>query len=1344
MHPFAIFCTFIRGVVFTVLVGTTAAVADDTVRPVRIRVQWGGGTPRSWLGQIRVTDDGSTPALHPPRSLDWHTLCREPDAAALAHGTPDGIAIHQPRPVANDGVELTIQDWPRARIRVQLGPTTTGETGIQADVAVLDLLDTPHQQPLDGDGNRLTIAAAPSEPLHVTLAQPEGSPAEAATAVHRPGDVLRFRVDPLIPLKSGVANVELRLRLSSARQDAAIDTQSTKLVPLPPPVGATPVGGRLPTPFTGVNFEVSLPAEEGVYEISLDAVELRGLRWTKSLASRVLQVVAIAPEPPTHDAAEWTAVYELDPGSPRLHERLRRLPARGLTAMPLPAVALPAMPLPSLSRQSLSLPRLPEVPVPLPDVSAMVPRLGGLLASGHSVVTPHPLGPMLRLPPAADSQRPAWEAITIAAAREGRPHLIEVDYPTAQRATVAICILEPDSAGARVEVRHAGGFAVDDRQDPGEARIATHRFVFWPTCRNPVVVLANPHTTSEALVGRVRVFAGPERLSPASASPANPAGHEIGHRPTYALLPDPDLPGLAGGPGRAASGGRASVDWLTHFSAIRHTAEAVSAQGLAGSVATVFADGAAAWPSALTRSAPRWNAASDMPLDPVPKDILMALAWVYDREGLSLIPALRFDAALPALEAELTGNGPAGIVCVGSDGRPRALPGGPHYNILDPRVQQAVEMVVSELASRLRATRNVTGIAIELPHEGWLHLPGVEWGLDDQTFDSFLTAIGEAPPPPSGRSERFAERAQLVLGPLRQDWLNWRTEQLAAFYARLTAIVAGRDGRWPLYVVPTTMFADGDLTRRFRPQAGAGGESADLLREVGLVATLPEGIAHGGRLVFMSPQVCFGGADLATRAVIAAANGSFALAQAAASARERGVAILPRPLSLSLADVVPHGPFGSAAAGERAQVRIVSQQQAGDRELASALMAADASIVFDMRPMLVAAREPSRSRRAREALPTGSLRLVDDLPAPLVVRSLTTGDQTWLEVANLAHAPATAVVRLGGKPTAALDAVDGQTLVAEGGDIRVPLASWDVRAIVIEGTRQVEAATVEYDPEIVAATGQHIERLRQRLGVLHSPQPLEVLDNPGFELGLAAPAGAAGQPAITGWELLEPRRGSLGLVPGVLPATDSDGARKSGRGLEFTSFNGLSTLRSNPFPPPKTGRISAAAWLRIKPGDQQPPLRIAVEGVEDGREYYRFAPIGGLTGGRALTAEWSLFVLQVDALPTGTVDSLRVRFDLLGPGSVQVDDVCVYDLAFDEAERTSLAKEIARIDHLFKQGDLGGALIGLAGHWPAFLENFVSDAAVAARARLQIAPAAAEPPAEKRQGTLDRFRGWWQ
>ena len=242
--------------------------------------------------------------------------------------------------------------------------------------------------------------------------------------------------------------------------------------------------------------------------------------------------------------------------------------------------------------------------------------------------------------------------------------------------------------------------------------------------------------------------------------------------------------------------------------------------------------------------------------------------------------------------------------------------------------------------------------------------------------------------------------------------------------------------------------------------------------------------------------------------------------------------------------------------------------------------------------------------------------------------------------------------------------------------------------------------------------------------------PLAVLDNPHFELPELGGM-------VAGWELLEPQRGTLALVAGK-PSTGSRGAR-------FASANGLATLRSNPFQPPATGRISIAVWVR-NPGDApQPPLRIALEGVENDREYYRFAAVGRGDGAMPLSTEWSQFVLQVDDLPTQGIESLRVRLDLLGPGSVDLDDVRVFDLAFDESQRVQLSKLLAVAEQRLAAGDPGGCLIQLDGYWPGFLTAFVSNSGQAVAVHSGEAagsdPKAAPPT---RAGVMDRMRRWWQ
>ena len=122
-----------------------AAGLGDAQRPVSIRIRWGGGTPRAWTGRIALVDKTSAtgPGLTAdaaPVPFSWKTLGTEPDAAATAHDDAGGIAVHQPRPLASDGVELTVADWQRARLSVGLGPGPTGETAAALDLPLADIL----------------------------------------------------------------------------------------------------------------------------------------------------------------------------------------------------------------------------------------------------------------------------------------------------------------------------------------------------------------------------------------------------------------------------------------------------------------------------------------------------------------------------------------------------------------------------------------------------------------------------------------------------------------------------------------------------------------------------------------------------------------------------------------------------------------------------------------------------------------------------------------------------------------------------------------------------------------------------------------------------------------------------------------------------------------------------------------------------------------------------------------------------------------------------------------------------------------------------------------------------
>jgi hypothetical protein len=161
----------------------------------------------------------------------------------------------------------------------------------------------------------------------------------------------------------------------------------------------------------------------------------------------------------------------------------------------------------------------------------------------------------------------------------------------------------------------------------------------------------------------MRLTAGPARLSP--ESPRSPAAlvvrSAVATRRVHAFADVPDLARAFGGGARfAPQEGRLAVDWAAHVAGSRHLAELVAVQGGGGTMLTAYADGAATWPSATTRHAPRW----DVGAGSFDRDLLAATARMHGRHGLTMIPAARFDAPRPAVETALSeGAASLGVAC---------------------------------------------------------------------------------------------------------------------------------------------------------------------------------------------------------------------------------------------------------------------------------------------------------------------------------------------------------------------------------------------------------------------------------------------------------------------------------------------------------------------------------------------------------------------------------------------------------------------------------------------------------------------------------------------------------
>ncbi len=1309
------------------------AIVTDSV-PVALRVTWGGGKPRRWAGRIALGG--------PARILRARSLSPETDANAGFHLADGEATIHQPSARSFDGIDLVVDRGDGGQIVVELEADGRPNERTTLELPIDDVLASSRQQPLDQDGNRLLVRRVPGDAIQVAFRPSRemaigDTPADesAAACLRRPGEIVRLWVRPSLDSKSAKAgDCELRLRLLGGGKQlfaAAI------------PLAGTDSGDAKSAirRFAEVPVEVPLPTREGAYDLELDVLERGSLRWSRAVASRTVQFVTVAASSAVASTERMQVVYELDPGSPRLLDRLRRLPGVTVPALNVPQLSVPQIGMPQMPKPGAGgMPRLPAV-------EALMPRGGGLVAAGDSTVEPHPLGPVLKLPAAGSSGEPAWEGVAIPVARPGTPHVIELEYPTDQDATVALAVIEPNASGEGVAISTEGGFRVSRSAFGVEAaRMEVHRLVFWPKTRSPVVVLANPSPGRAAVVGRLRVLAGPDRL-PALDRPAGAAANLAG-RKVHGYLAKPDFSRFCGVDAKDPESRLPIHDWGAALSGITRCAEQLKGQAADGAMVAFYADGAAAWPSRFGAGGTRWDggAFAERGADLEQKDLVALATRVFERERLGLVAAIECSGPLGPLEAVLADPAAdvTGIECVGRDGRPASSGGGRwdrHYNILDSRVQDAVVGLVSELAARLGDSPAVAGLAVILGHDGWMNLPGVAWGLDDETMASFAQETGIEVPREGG--DRFARRAALVEGPARAAWLEWRAERIASLHARMADVVARRRPELDLHVVMTTLLSEGPAAARFRPTLGGVASEAGALLDLGID---PARIAAHPRIVFVSPQQRVAGEDIVAEGTIDRTVRSLSVVKELARVPRRGAVLLDRPLDVDLRRA---GRLlgGGAATGTLSAVKLHAVSSCADRSrgIATSLLPADCERLFDESLLIDLAPEPMAERlRAFASLPAATMETVDGLPAPIVVRTIRAGERLSVCLVNASAAACTARLTPDRPWASLVDSVRGGPVVASlaatgSGDSRrptwqVPLGPWEVRSLDATGEGAVATVGVMHDESVRKAVEERLAALRRRRASLEMPPPLESLDNPAFELPSAGGA-------VPGWELVEAGRGAIDVV--------ASGASGSPQAIRFASEHGLATLQSNAFPAPRTGRVSVAAWLKLDDDGGQPPLRIAVEGREGDRQYYRFAPVGVGGGSMPLKTDWAQVVLQIDDLPTSGMESLRVRFDLLGPGRVRIDEVRVFDLAFEESQRVQLSKSLALIDHHLASGDVGACLVELDGHWPRFLMELVPEkpgsAALTQKESKETEPQkGSEKANEIRSSMIEKMRRFWQ
>lgn len=1262
-----------------------AVMADGADLDVRLRVTWGGGSPRSWSGSLSLSE-GTCAAL---RSLGV-----EADGPLHHDERDDGVRFWEPAPVTFDGLDVQVECPETAQFIIELNSGVSGETSQHFEIPVASFAKAAPavwNQPVDETGNYLTVERVPGDALRVEL--------DREHLVFRPGESFKFKLKPQhLGLPSGT-HVGCALELHKASGKSVLwEAYHTAQVD-----DSGSVDWIGPEQF-------ELPVDEGVYELD---VVLQQRRFPDALGAfvpgreilrRRVQLVSVGPRVPVPRQVQWREVDVIDLTSREWWSRWMWLPQFDRLSL-----------LDPMSRGKLQR--------PLGEGEIRRIERGGAewLEIGGG----------------------AWYAAPIPIAEIGQPHLLEVRYPRGVRQTLGIGVIEPDAAGHVTGPSPDSGLDVSDSlftQENGEDR---YRLVFWPKTKTPWLLLTNRDPARPAVFGKIRVESGPEILPPLQMDVTR-----IDERLLLAYFDRPLFPENFAAPrNRDEPTQQAFDDWNTFLEGGLRLSQYLHFAGYNGAIVSAVRDGSVSYPSRILPSTPKYDRGAFFSdgRDVVQKDVLELLFRLFDRANLRLVPAVRFAMPLPELEErlrqdekqnegiELVGiRGETGQVLVG---RQLTVNGaGPYYNPLDPRVQAAMGRVVGELVERYAHHPSFGGICVQLDPSTYSALPGTAWPLDDRTMERFQADTGIAVP--QSGADRFARRATFLQWKERKAWLDWRSRRLAALFEDMAEQIAGFRTDARLYLATENLLSESSASYDLRPRLLQQSDATDIILRHGV---LPEAFSENDRVVMLRPQRHGPLTPLVTQAVNLNVNQLSTVDQAFRAQPIHGALHYHESHPVPLPAFDRANPLGSSVSQTRLNTYFSLAGSRNRARFVHSIATLDAQILVDGGTQLPLGQEDSLRPlfEVFRRLPGAPFRTWEPLSpsargSNVTVRTLSRGSRTFLYVVN--DGPWAADVQLYLKHDGPLTAQPlGQRSftppsASDSGTVQwhLSLQPYDLMGAVLDHPN-VEVADweVTYAPEVRKQLGELVQGIRARVNELRSPRPLKVLANPGFE---ADPQGDE----IPGWFYSQ--------RPGVSVSLDAQRPKKGERSLHIRvdQPRTVAWVRSKPFAPPKTGRIFVLAWIRTRDADKQPPLRLAIDGLVNGRPYYRFAPLGvdvhpqtGQPTGQpaqSVPEDWSPspFLLPIDDLPTSGLTELLVGFDLMGPGEVWIDDVQVFDLYFQVNEQDQLLKSVAMADFHLDKGRIADCTEYLEGYWPRFLLEYVPEPA-----RVATVPAARTATAER-------------
>jgi hypothetical protein len=889
------------------------------------------------------------------------------------------------------------------------------------------------------------------------------------------------------------------------------------------------------------------------------------------------------------------------------------------------------------------------------------------------------VGPEVAQIAPADAAGLAWSAIGLKVNRPGRPHRLTVTVAGGQPSALGVAVVgvggnaRPSARPRRLLDACASGPPIAPNGGP-----ATFSWLVWPDAPDPVLVLVNRASGSAVQIGSIALTELPELPEP------------------------PTIEAPAGGPSRGIGLALTGPESLERFGMTVEPglSDVQAASKVLGGYARYMGATSVVLPEGLADRAVRRALDGQAEEDSIGPDRMALTLHSLAAEGVSAWVELEFGGTAPLPSLPAPGDPEAlarGLIRL--DRRGEADGAVPAYSPLCPEVADALRRRVREAVETHKDFGNLDGLLIRLGHGPTL-LGAVDTGLDDATFARFIREAFDAdtartlPGTDSANPERFTERSRFVSGSGRTPWLSWRSKQVAALYGSLNELVHAASPAARLALATPG------------PDDGAAGWEARRADLAGLAPSLAWRAVGLDLDVWPATEnapIVFRGARL----------GTDDLAHDLATSPELDAKVAARPARGVLLDAgVPLAGQALSPGGLTLCAPALDIGPNGDEPLGHALAVIDAQWVW-IGATAAAGQEERVRRFARifRALPATAPPSSESQPLPfgVAVRAHPAGGQTYLSLANDTPYPIRLDMVLSGSAEAPVYDVGrgaGLRPVADGAGrhLVLDLLPFGVSAVRV-GAAEIKVGSVTPYPSDVVLTSMRTqyEVLSARLSSLARggekgrDKARTGPSNPGFEpdAGRANAAPNAPNPKDKDQDAVEASRlepSGWQVIGGMGTGVSIDLVQpRSGRGalrLDVSEPPG-SAVSENFTPNAQNGLLVQAALRSDRPDAK---VRIWIEGESAGKPYRRLSEI-------TVQQTWSEKAIRARDLPPGGLDTARLRFELIGAGSLWVDDLAVSGEGLSEPERRNASKAIMAAIQAYRDKRFADFARLAGSHW---------------------------------------------